>query len=67
MTQVVVAEIPENAARDLGVGRSILGSDVELVRHSLDGNEEYCTDEIADHALLIRQYIHHAKQQPGLE
>jgi len=64
MIRVVVAEIPENAGRDLSVERSILGADVELVHHSLDGNEEHlvaaCRDAdivLTDYAPLTRKVI----------
>ena len=56
MTQVVVAEIPENAERDLSVERSILGSDVELVRHSLDGNEEHLVSACRDADIILTDY-----------
>jgi len=69
MTRVVVAEIPENADRDLGVERSILGSDVELVRHSLDGDEEHlaaaCRNAdiiLTDYAPLTRRVIEQLQQ-----
>ncbi len=41
MTQVVVAETPENADRDLDIERSILGPDVELVHYACDGDEDH--------------------------
>ena len=56
MTRVVVAEIPENADRDLSVERSILGSDVELVRHSLDGNEEHLVAACRDADIILTDY-----------
>ena len=56
MTRVVVAEIPENADRDLSVERSILGSDVELVRHSLDGNEEHLVSACRDADIILTDY-----------
>lgn len=39
MTCLVVAEIPESANRDLDVERAILGSSVEIIRHSYDGDD----------------------------
>jgi len=64
MTRVVVAEIPENASRDLEVERSILGPGVELTRHACDGNEEHliaaCRDAeviLTDFAPLTRRVI----------
>lgn len=69
MTRIIVVEIPENADRDLGVERSILGSDVELVRHSLDGNEEHlaaaCRNAdiiLTDYAPLTRRVIEQLQQ-----
>lgn len=56
MTRVVVAEIPENADRDLSVERSILGSDVELVRHSLDGNEGHLVSACRDADIILTDY-----------
>jgi len=56
MTQVVVAEIPENADRVLSVERSILGSDVELVRHALDGNEEHLISACRDADIILTDY-----------
>jgi D-3-phosphoglycerate dehydrogenase len=56
MTRVVVAEIPENADRELSVERSILGSDVELVRHSLDGNEEHLVSACRDADIILTDY-----------
>ena len=40
MTRLVVAEIPENANRDLDVERAILGPDIEIVRYSYRGNDD---------------------------
>ena len=64
MTRVVVADIPENAGRDLSVEQSILGPDIELMRHSCDGNERLlisaCRDAdivLTDHAPLTRIVI----------
>lgn len=56
MIRVVVAEIPENADRDLSVERSILGSDVELVRHSLDGNEEHLVSACRNADIILTDY-----------
>jgi len=56
VTRVVVAEIPENADRDLSVERSILGSDVELVRHSLDGKEEHLVAACRDADIILTDY-----------
>lgn len=35
----MIAEIPENASRDLDVECAILGPDVEIVRHAYDGDD----------------------------
>ena len=56
MTRVVVAEIPENADRDLSVERFILGADVELVRHSLDGKEEHLVAACRDADIILTDY-----------
>lgn len=50
MTRVVVAEIPENAARELIVERSILGPDIELLQYACDRNEDHLIDacKVAD-------------------
>ncbi len=56
MTRVVVAEIPEYAGRDLSVEQSILGSDVELVQHSCDGNEEHLVSACRDADVVLTDY-----------
>jgi lactate dehydrogenase-like 2-hydroxyacid dehydrogenase len=40
MTRVVVAEVPENAGRNLDVEISILGPDVSFVHYSCDGDAD---------------------------
>ena len=40
MTLVVLADTPEYSGRDLGLERSILGADVELVEYVCDGDED---------------------------
>lgn len=64
MIRIVVAEVPESAGRDLSVEQSILGPDVELVRHSCDGNEELLISAcrvadvvLTDYAPLTRMVI----------
>ena len=64
MIRVVVAELPEYAGRDLSVERSVLGPDIELHRHSCDGNEQQlilaCRDAdvvLTDYAPLTRTVI----------
>ena len=54
--QVLVAEIPENATRDLSVERSILGPDVELTRYSFDGNESALIDACRDAEIILTDY-----------
>jgi hypothetical protein len=39
MTSLIVAELPEDAGRDLDVEISILGPDVDIVRYSCDGDD----------------------------
>jgi D-3-phosphoglycerate dehydrogenase len=69
MIRVVVAELAEYAGRDLSVERSVLGPDVELVRHSCDGNEQHlilaCRDAdvvLTDYAPLTRIVIEQLQQ-----
>ena len=64
MIRVVIAELPEYAGRDLSVERSVLGPDIELHRHSCDGNEQQlilaCRDAdvvLTDYAPLTRTVI----------
>jgi D-3-phosphoglycerate dehydrogenase len=64
MIRVVVADVPENAGRDLSIEQSILGPDIELVQYSCDGNEEHliiaCQDAevvLTDYAPLTRTVI----------
>ncbi len=56
MTRVVVAEIPETTSRDLSVEQSVLGADVELVRHSWDGNEEHLISACRDADVVLTDY-----------
>ncbi len=56
MTRVVVADIPENAGRDLGVEQSILGPDIELMRHCCDGNEELLISACRDADIVLTDY-----------
>ncbi len=69
MTRVVVADVPENAGRDLSIERSILGPDIELVQHSCDDDEEHliiaCRDAdivLTDYAPLTRTVIEQLRQ-----
>jgi len=56
MTRVVVAEIPENAGRELSVERSILGPDIELVHYACDGNEDRLTVACLDADAVLTDY-----------
>jgi D-3-phosphoglycerate dehydrogenase len=56
MTRVVVADIPENAGRDLSVEQSILGPDIELMRHSCDGNERLLISACRDADIVLTDY-----------
>lgn len=56
MTRVVVAEIPENAGRELSVERSILGPDIELVHYACDGNEDRLTAACLDADAVLTDY-----------
>jgi len=56
MTQVVVAEIPENAGRELDIERSILGPDIELVHHVCDGNEEHLITACENADAILTDY-----------
>lgn len=56
MTRVVVAEIPENAGRELSVERSILGPDIELVHYACDGNEDHLTAACLDADAVLTDY-----------
>lgn len=56
MTRVVVAETPEYSGRDLDVERSILGSDVELVHYSCDGDEDHLVSACKDADVVLTAY-----------
>ena len=56
MTQVVVAETPENAGRDLDVERSILGPGIELVHYVCDGIEESLIAACKDADAVLTDY-----------
>ena len=56
MTRVIVAEIPENAGRDLSIEQSILGPDVELVQYSWNGNEEHLVSACRDADAVLTDY-----------
>ena len=56
MTRVVVAEVPETAGRDLSVEQSVLGTDVELVGYSWDGNEELLISACRDADVVLTDY-----------
>lgn len=56
MTRVVVADLPENAGRDLSVEQSILGPDIELMRHSCDGNERLLISACRDADIVLTDY-----------
>ena len=56
MTRVVVADVPENAGRDLSVEQSILGPDIELVRRSWGGNEELLISACRDADVVLTDY-----------
>jgi len=57
MTRVVVTEILENAGRDLGIERSILGPDVELVQHAFDGSEERLVSACRDADVVLTDIV----------
>jgi len=64
MTTLIVAEIPENASRDLKVETAILGPEVDIVRYSYDGDDRglitACRDAdviLTDYAPLTRSVI----------
>ncbi len=56
MTRVIVADIADNAARDLSVEQSILGPDIELVLHSCAGNEELLISACRDADVVLTDY-----------
>jgi lactate dehydrogenase-like 2-hydroxyacid dehydrogenase len=56
MTRVVIAEVPESCGRDLSIERSILGSDVEIVRYSYDGSEEDLISACEDADIVFTEY-----------
>ena len=56
MTRVVVAEVPENAGRELSVERSILGTDVELVHYTCDGNEDKLIEACQTADVVLTDY-----------
>ena len=56
MTRLVVAELPEDAGRDLDVEISILGPDVDIVRYSCDGNERGLISACRDADVVLTAY-----------
>ena len=56
MTRVVVADIADNAGRDLSVEQSILGPDIELVLHSCAGKEELLISACRDADVVLTDY-----------
>ncbi len=56
MTTLVVAEIPENAGRDLDVETSILGPDVDIVRHTYDGDDRGLISACRDADVVLTDY-----------
>ena len=53
MTRVIVADSSECVGRDLSVEQSILGPDIELVRHSCDGNENQLISACQDADIIL--------------
>jgi D-3-phosphoglycerate dehydrogenase len=56
MTRLVVAEIPENAGRELSVERSILGTDVEILHYACDGNEDRLIEACQTADVVLTDY-----------
>jgi len=56
MTRVVLTEPPECEGRDLGVERSILGPDVELVQCICDDNEERLISACRDADVILTAF-----------
>jgi len=56
MTQVVLADTPENSGRDLELERSILGADVELVEYICDGDEDELVAACVDADVVLTAF-----------
>ena len=56
MTRVLVAEIPENAGRDLAVERAILGAGIELVQYACSGDEDSLIKACRDADVVSTDY-----------
>ncbi len=56
MTTLVVAEILENAGRDLDVETSILGPDVDIVRYTYDGDDRGLISACRDADVILTDY-----------
>jgi D-3-phosphoglycerate dehydrogenase len=56
VTLIVIADIPENTGRDLGLERSILGDDVELVEYPCDGDEDKLVAACVDAEVILTAF-----------
>jgi len=56
MTLVVLADTPENSGGDLGLERSILGSDVELREYVCDGDEDRLAAACVDADIILTAF-----------
>jgi len=56
MTTLIVAELPEDAGRDLDVEMSILGPDVDIVRYSYDSNDRGLISACRDADVILTAY-----------
>lgn len=56
MIQVVVAETPDNADRELSIERSVLGSDIEIKHYACDGDEEHLISACQDADVVLTDY-----------